>query len=203
MQALNTNRLLKWNKCLIGIAVVYAGACDLSEPPPSEPAAEGEESAPVTATAADDGAEMTAAAAESDSSSSDHNQAPICSNAAAYPDTLWPPNHKLEPIKIVKVYDPDRDDKVTIKCESIYQDEPLNARGDGDTEPDATCYDDKIYVRAERSGTGDGRVYHIKFKATDKKGKYCYGEVKVCVPHDQGKGSTCVDQGPLYKSTKK
>jgi hypothetical protein len=60
-------------------------------------------------------------------------------------------------------------------------------------------------VRAERTGSkqvpGDGRVYHIGFTATDPAGASCSGTVTVCVPHDQGQGSACVDGGPLYDST--
>jgi len=56
-------------------------------------------------------------------------------------------------------------------------------------------------VRAERSGHEDGRVYHIHFHSTDGRGGSCTGTVNVCVPHDQGQGNECVDQGPLYDST--
>jgi hypothetical protein len=56
-------------------------------------------------------------------------------------------------------------------------------------------------LRAERAGTGDGRVYHVSFTARDGRGGQCGGTVKVCVPHDQGQGHVCVDQGPLVDST--
>lgn len=55
-------------------------------------------------------------------------------------------------------------------------------------------------VRAERSGTGDGRVYRIMFSADDGKGGSCTGEVLVTVPHDQS-GAAAVDQGALFDST--
>jgi hypothetical protein len=80
-------------------------------------------------------------------------------------------------------------------------------QGDGDTCPDAKITDTGgAEVRAERSGTnqvpGDGRVYHIKFKADDGMvGGTCNGEVTVCVPHDQGNKKTCVDSKQLYDST--
>ena len=41
----------------------------------------------------------------------------------------------------------------------VTQDEPVNGLGDGDTGPDAVTLSDGILLRAERSGTGDGRVY--------------------------------------------
>jgi hypothetical protein len=72
---------------------------------------------------------------------------------------------------------------------------------DGTTCPDATGVGTSTaQVRAERSGNGDGRVYHIDFTAIDKNGNSCSGEVTVCVAHDQGGG--CVDQGPVFDSTK-
>ena len=52
-----------------------------------------------------------------------------------------------------------------------------------------------MFVRAERSGTGDGRVYRIAFDGSDGAGGTCSGTVTVGVPHDQRKGSTPVDSG--------
>ena len=42
-----------------------------------------------------------------------------------------------------------------------------------------------ISLRAERSGTGDGRVYTIKYKATDSNGNSATAESTVTVPHNQ------------------
>ena len=56
-------------------------------------------------------------------------------------------------------------------------------------------------VRAERSGSGNGRVYHISFTAEDTHGGTCTGTVTVGVPHSQKKGLTAIDDGPLYTST--
>jgi hypothetical protein len=47
----------------------------------------------------------------------------------------------------------------------------------------------------------DGRIYHLRFTATDPAGGSCQGEVAVCVPHDQGGKPQCIDQGPLFDST--
>ncbi len=136
----------------------------------------------------------------------DPNQPPDCSGAAPDPAALWPPNHKLATVQVTGVTDPDPGDEVTIEIASIFQDEPLNTIGDGDTEVDAGGVGTAAaQVRAERTGSkqvpGDGRVYHIGFVATDTAGATCSGTVAVCVPHDQGQGSACVDGGPLYDST--
>jgi len=56
-------------------------------------------------------------------------------------------------------------------------------------------------VRAERDDNGDGRVYHITFRADDGRGGQCTGTVTVCVPQVMGAGAACVDQGPNVDST--
>jgi len=135
------------------------------------------------------------------------NEPPDCSAAGADPAGLWPPNHKFVPIGISGVTDPDGD-PVSITVDSIRQDEPVKegGTGSGNTCPDATGVGTSTaQVRAERAGNkkvpGDGRVYHIGFTADDGMGGTCKGEVLVCVPHDQGQGSTCVDGGALFDST--
>lgn len=135
------------------------------------------------------------------------NEPPDCSNATASQSTIWPPNHKMVDITVVGVTDPDGD-PVTITVDSIYQDEPVDTTGDGKFSPDGKGVGtDTAEVRAERTGSkkvpGNGRVYHIGYSATDGNGGSCPTgqEVLVGVPHDQGKGSTPVDDGPLYDST--
>jgi hypothetical protein len=126
---------------------------------------------------------------------------PDCSGATSSDSELFPPNHKFKSINILGVTDPNRD-PVTITINSIFQDEPVQGGGSGNTCPDAEGVGTSTArVRAERDGTGNGRVYHISFTADDGRGGTCTGEVTVCVPHDQGRGSECVDGGPLFDST--
>ncbi len=134
------------------------------------------------------------------------DQCPNCDDAAASIPQIWPPNHKYVQQTVLGVTDPQQQE-VEITIDSIFQDEPTNTQGDGNTCVDATGVGQPqpFSVRAERSGTkkvsGDGRVYHVSFTATDEDGYTCEGEVEICVPHDQGKGASCVDQGALYDST--
>jgi hypothetical protein len=107
-------------------------------------------------------------------------------------------------ITIQGVSDPDGD-PVTVTITGITQDEPLNTLGDGNTEPDGAIVGTTIaQVRAERSGTprvpGNGRVYRISFTLSDGRGGECRGNVSVCVPHDQGNRSVCIDDGQRYNS---
>lgn len=129
------------------------------------------------------------------------NQPPVCSLAMPSVATLWPPNHKLVDIAMLGITDPDND-PVSIKITAITQDEPVNGLGDGDTAPDGFGVGTiQAQVRAERSGTGNGRVYAISFMADDGKGGTCSGKVSVGVPQDQGQGSVPVDDGQNYDST--
>ena len=131
------------------------------------------------------------------------NQAPNCSGAFASTEIIWPPNHKMVPIQILGVTDPDGD-PLTITIDSIRQDEPLNTVGDGNFEPDGGGLGaDTAWVRAERSGAkkvpGNGRVYHISFTADDGRGGTCSCEVLVGVPHDVKK--IPIDDGATFDST--
>ncbi len=130
------------------------------------------------------------------------NPPPDCSKAHASAPTLWPPNHKYVPEKVLGVTDVSA--AFTIAIDAIDQDEPVLEKGEGagNTCPDgAGVGTDTALIRSERSGHGDGRVYHIDFTATDTNGNTCSSDVQVCVPHDQGHGAKCGDQGELFDST--
>jgi hypothetical protein len=130
------------------------------------------------------------------------NTPPVCTTAVPSTATLWPPNHKLETVSVQGVTDPNND-PVTITINTITQDEPVNGLGDGDTAPDGFGVGTaQAQLRKERSGTGNGRVYALGFQADDGNGGTCSGTVRVGVPHDQGNGSTAIDDGQNYDSTK-
>lgn len=131
------------------------------------------------------------------------NRPPICSNATPSISLVWPANHQWAPVSVQNIVDPDGDAVMTTIA-SIWQDEPVDSAGDGRFAPDAKGIGTALAeVRAERAGTpkapGDGRVYHIRFTASDGRGGSCSGEVQVAVPHDQAKPA--VDGGALFDST--
>ena len=128
------------------------------------------------------------------------NDRPLCQLARAVPDRLWPPDHRMVPIGITGVTDPD-DDTVTIRILAVTQDEPSSGLGGGDTSPDALMLDDIPLLRAERSGVGNGRVYHVSFVADDRLGGRCSGEVQVGVPKSMEAGAPIIDDGRLYDSS--
>ena len=125
------------------------------------------------------------------------NTPPTVSQAKASTASLWPPNHAMVSISILGVLDPENN--ATIAITSVTQDEPTQGLGDGDTAIDAIIQGSTVLVRSERSGTGNGRVYHIHFKASDFEGS-ASGVVTVSVPHDK-KGDVAIDGGELFDST--
>jgi hypothetical protein len=147
----------------------------------------------------------------------DVNDMPVCTAAKAKPKLLWPPNHKMVKVKIRGIsqgtsrHDDDEEgedrqdgaddhdgDDVQITITSVTQDEPINGLGDGDTSPDAAVSGNNVLLRAERAGTGNGRVYEVRFIAQKGQGPSCSGSVKVSVPRN--KKDTAVDGGQLFNS---
>lgn len=129
------------------------------------------------------------------------NESPSCSAASATPSMLWPPSHDLQMINIGGVSDPDGD-TVSVTVDAISQDEAVREPGSGGTSPDGGGLGGgEPFVRAERSGKGNGRVYHIAFSADDGQGGTCSGVVQVGVPKSQGRGGAPVDDGASYDST--
>ncbi len=136
------------------------------------------------------------------------NSPPNCRNARPSLARLWPPNHEMVAVSVLGVTDPDGD-QVSIRIDSIRQNEPTKRRGDDNdarhSEEQESCPDAQgvgtstATLRAERNGNRKGRVYTIFFTAKDGKGGSCQGHVKVCVPHNTN--GKCADDGPGFDST--
>ena len=92
--------------------------------------------------------------------------APTISSLSASPNVLWPPNHKMILVTVnYNLSDPDSSASASL---SAFSNEPVNGKGDGNTSPDIQIVDaHHLYLRAERSGKGQGRVYTIIVTATD------------------------------------
>ncbi|CAG0947707.1 hypothetical protein ANRL1_04454 [Anaerolineae bacterium] len=102
------------------------------------------------------------------------------------PNTLWPANHKYVTVKLTVTDNTDPNPSVQIL--SVTSNEPDNGLGDGDTPNDIVIVNNTtIQLRAERSGTGTGRVYTITYKAADAYGNSKTASVTVTVPQSQGK----------------
>ena len=125
------------------------------------------------------------------------NDPPLVSAARPTVECLVVPNHSMTVVGITGVSDPNSNATITIT--KVTQDEPTNGLGDGDTAVDAIINPNgTVLLRAERSGKGDGRMYHVHFTAADLEGS-ASGAVNVCVPHNRK--SVVIDGGELYLST--
>lgn len=106
---------------------------------------------------------------------------------------LWPPNHKMVDITIWANAADNTGDLVELEA-VVTSNEPQNGLGDGDTSPDWTepVIDQingiiTLQLRAERSGTGNGRIYTITITGRDVSGNESQAKVEIIVPHDKGK----------------
>jgi hypothetical protein len=112
------------------------------------------------------------------------------------PEMLWPPNHKMvEVVPTIATSDVCCDTDVTVELVSVVSDEPdmegtfdpgydtdvLSGHKGGDIQ----ILDGRVFLRAERAGKGDGRVYTLTYMATDCAGNTTTESVTVTVPHDR------------------
>jgi hypothetical protein len=113
---------------------------------------------------------------------------PVISDLKATPSTLWPPDHTMRCVKLTLAASDTCGGSVTSRVVSVTSNEAQRGNGDGNTCPDWALVEGKmkVYLRAERSGRGHGRVYTITVETTDASGNASTATVNVCVPHDQG-----------------
>jgi hypothetical protein len=113
--------------------------------------------------------------------------APVIQSIAAAPNVLWTANHKMVHVAVTAKAT-DNCSRPVCKIASVTSNEPVNGLGDGDTAPDWSITGDlTVDLRAERSGTGSGRIYTIAVTCTDACGNSSVGNTTVTVPHDQNK----------------
>lgn len=119
---------------------------------------------------------------------------PVVSCRTVSGGLVWPPNHQLVPwetaVLVTDVTSGDGGFVLTGTGSS----EPDDARrGDGHTNDDLVGFvvgtpDTSGFIRAERSGSGDGRVYSLFYEGRDQAGNVgSCAVVTAEVPHDQRK----------------
>lgn len=114
------------------------------------------------------------------------------------PTVLWPANHKMVEITPSWTVRDAVDPSPNVSLKSITMNEgdekstydpAQEPKGDGNTTGDIQVdTKGRIFLRAERSGTGTGRVYTITYDAVDCGGNVTRRSAIVTVPHDQGEG---------------
>ncbi|HSC71992.1 MAG TPA: hypothetical protein VLH58_11595 [Candidatus Methylomirabilis sp.] len=121
------------------------------------------------------------------------DQTPPEVSASLSPKVIWPPNHRMVTVHaVVDAFD--FCGPATFVLTSVTSNEPENGLGDGNTAPDIMgtspgTEDLMFQVRAERSGTGTGRIYTATYEATDPSGNLAEALSEIKVPHDQGHGN--------------
>src|SRR5678815_4457944 len=110
---------------------------------------------------------------------------PVINNALPGICVLSPPNHKMRDVPISYSLTDNCGGTISSVL-SVSSDEPISGTGDGDTAPDDWYVIDNhnVKLRAERSGSGDGRVYTITITATDAAGNSSTSSVEVRVTHN-------------------
>jgi hypothetical protein len=120
---------------------------------------------------------------------------------------MWPPNHKYRTIEAADVVasvsdtcdtELSADDVVFVRGTS---DEAEDGTGDGSTLDDILFGEGcaSAYVRSERAGPQDGRVYELTLSVQDGAGLASEAVLTVSVPHDRGKKGAAVDSGDAYE----
>ncbi|HXG63908.1 MAG TPA: alpha-amylase family glycosyl hydrolase [Blastocatellia bacterium] len=109
---------------------------------------------------------------------------PTITGAAATPSVLGPPNHQMVDVTVGYTVTDNFTPAADIVCAlSVTSNEPVDGADDGNTAPDWEVVDaGRVRLRAERSGTGGGRVYTITITCADVGGNSSSQSVTVSVP---------------------
>ena len=103
-------------------------------------------------------------------------------------DTLWPPNHKMALVATVSNVADSTDPAPTVDIE-VSSTDPGDGKGDGNTQPDWDIRHEgdtwEIWLRAERSGRNEERLYTIEVTVTNSSGQESTASHTVRVPHDR------------------
>jgi Bacterial Ig-like domain (group 2) len=103
----------------------------------------------------------------------------------ASPDTLWPPNHKLVTINVSVTISDSLSGSAGFSLASVTSNEPDSGVGDIQGFVIGTASTNG-QLRAERLGSGTGRVYTLTYTGTDLAGNTATCSTNVSVPHDRG-----------------
>jgi hypothetical protein len=114
------------------------------------------------------------------------NQYPTLSATPMVSGNAWPPNHKMKAVPvIINSTDNCPGAGATCKVISITSNEPISNLGNGDTEIDYEILGDQLVnLRAERSASGEGRVYTITVQCDDGHGNIATKSTIVRVAHN-------------------
>ncbi len=118
------------------------------------------------------------------------SEPPEILSLSATPSVLWPPNGKMIPVRVVVVAE-DNVGVVSSKIISVASNESAESFRSG-RKAGANWLvtgDLTLFLRAERTGSGGGRVYDIAVECRDAAGNASVAHTQVVVPQD-AKGKT-------------
>jgi len=98
------------------------------------------------------------------------------------PSVLWPANHKLVRIRTQLFVASDLSGPVSVSGPVVRSNEPQTGLDRKDVGPDWVVKGGKLYLRAERSDRGKGRVYTVTYTLTDRAGNSSQVSDTVTVP---------------------
>ena len=97
--------------------------------------------------------------------------------------TLWPPNHRMVSVSLDAALVDLLDPSPTARIVGVSSNEPVDSADDGNTTPDWEVTGPlTVNLRAERSGTGTGRIYTLQVEGRDAAGNTTVQTVSVTVP---------------------
>ncbi|MCO5760393.1 MAG: hypothetical protein NHG36_02615, partial [Chromatiaceae bacterium] len=96
---------------------------------------------------------------------------------------LWPADHRYVDVTAVVTASANQGPYPTVTLVAVTSNEPDNGANDGDTVNDILIVDDYHFkLRAERSGSGTGRIYTLTYQAEDDCGNTTTRSAGVSVP---------------------
>lgn len=112
-------------------------------------------------------------------------EAPVISNLSTNVTTIWPPNHKMVDVWVGYTLN---DNCGATSALTVSSNEPQTSADPEDKSPDWIVLDaHRVQLRAERLGSGTGRIYTITLTATDPSGNATQQSIAVTVPKSKGK----------------
>jgi hypothetical protein len=113
------------------------------------------------------------------------DKTPPTITCSASPNVLWPPNNKLVPVSVSVTVTDALSGPAGFTLVSVTSNEPDS--GQGDIQGFATGTSSTSgQLRAQRLGSGSGRVYTFTYSGSDRAGNTASCGTTVSVPHDQG-----------------
>lgn len=103
---------------------------------------------------------------------------PVINSLSANPSILGPPNHKMVPVGLT-LSASNGCGAISSAIVSVTSNEPVSADGDWEVTGALT-----LKLRAERLGTGTGRVYSVTVRTTDASANSATRATVVSVPHN-------------------